>query len=115
MVYCCSHCILGYAVLRVLSSFAIIPLGRRAGGVNSIVISNCCYCSLPLPRGAVGPSSVCNCVISWSYSLSTFSIICMRGGGGVKPVPNGDPRDSLFPSHPHTHEKKYSYNLFNIL
>ena len=28
-----------------------------------------CYCSLTLPHGAVGWSAVCECGISWSYSL----------------------------------------------
>ena len=33
------------------------------------LISCGCYCSLPLPHGAVGRSEVCDCGISWSYSL----------------------------------------------
>ena len=38
----------------------------------SIVFSlSCgCNCSMSLSRGAVGWSSVCDCGISWSYSLS---------------------------------------------
>ena len=29
-----------------------------------------CFCSLPLPHGAVSLSAVCNCGISLSYSLT---------------------------------------------
>ena len=61
-----------YALLYVLSSFAIILTGReRAGWFAFIVLwmSYCCKCPVALPHGAVSWSAVCDCGISWSYSL----------------------------------------------
>ena len=31
-----------------------------------------CLCSVSLPRGAMGWSAVCDCGISWSYSLFVY-------------------------------------------
>ena len=63
-------------VLSVLSSFAIISPGKRASYFNVIVFLVACDClySLPLPYGAVGWSVVCDCGISWSYSLTCRSL-----------------------------------------
>ena len=59
------------AVFSVSSSFAIISLGKRVGCFTIIVflMSCSCKCSVSLPCGAVGRPTVCDCVISWSYSL----------------------------------------------
>ena len=58
-MFCC-------AIFCVLSSFAIILVGKR----EVVTLLYClpgdcdCYCSVALPRGAVGLSAVCNCGIS---------------------------------------------------
>ena len=64
-----------YAILCVLSSFAIILTGKRIDGCFTLIVFLVfcdCYCSVALPRGAVGWSSVCDCCISWSYSFIYF-------------------------------------------
>ena len=33
------------------------------------------HCSVALPHGAMGWSTVCYCSISWSYSLAFFSFL----------------------------------------
>ena len=61
-----------YAVLSVLSSFAIILMREeRADWFTLIVfLMSCdCLCSVALPRGDIKLSAVCDCGISWSYSL----------------------------------------------
>ena len=71
----CSYCLVGlivrslfcFAVLCVLSGFAIISLAKRE--LISLFLL-CCEChvtgyhSLTLPRGAMGWSEVCDCGIS---------------------------------------------------
>ena len=48
---------------------------EKAGCFAIIVLQMYCYykCSVALPHGAVGWSAVCNCGISWSYSLTFCS------------------------------------------
>ena len=36
-----------------------------------------------LPRGSTGLSAVCNCGISWSYSLTIFNVTAQRGPTGL--------------------------------
>ena len=45
---------------------------ERAGCFSLAVFPMSCYskCSVALPHGAVGWSAVCDCGISWSYSLT---------------------------------------------
>ena len=67
IIFCCE-------VGCVLSDFVIFSLGKkeRAGCFTFLVylMSLDSYRCLPLPRGAVGLSAVCDCGISWSYSLN---------------------------------------------
>ena len=57
-----------YALLCVHSSFAIILKRMR----KIIVLQMYYYskCSVALPHGALGWSAVCDCGISWLYSLT---------------------------------------------
>ena len=70
---CSAWCLYCFAVstLSFLSSFAIISLSERAAHFTVIVflLSCGCYCSVFLPQGFLGWSAVCDCGISWSYSL----------------------------------------------
>ena len=60
-----------YALLCVLSSFAIILKGKRELLVLlCFVFLASCYFMLALCRGAKGWSAVCDCGISLSYSLA---------------------------------------------
>ena len=61
-----------FVVLCVLSSFAIIVMGKRekVALLLSFCMSCRCYCSLTLPRGVMGWSVVCDYGISWLYSLT---------------------------------------------
>ena len=47
---------------------------ERAGCFTLIVLLMPfdCYCSVSLPHGALGWSAVCDCGISWSYSLTFY-------------------------------------------
>ena len=66
----------------VLSCSTLCPFwlcNRKLRGLVALLLlfSEChvlCNCSLPLPRAAVGWSVVCDCGISWSYSL-TFRLM----------------------------------------
>ena len=71
-MFFCVNPLFCYAVLCVLSSFAITSLGKRELVVFLFVfLMSCgCYHSLLLPRDAVGWSAVCDCGISLSYSLT---------------------------------------------
>ena len=66
-MFCC-------ALLYVHSSFAIIVMGKR-----ELVASLCLSsgwsreCCVALPHDATGLSAVCDCGISYSYSLSFFN------------------------------------------
>ena len=53
-----------YALLCILSSFAIIEEEERASCFAFIVLRMSCYCecSVALPPGAVGWSALCDCV-----------------------------------------------------
>ena len=51
-----------YAILYVLSSFAIILKSKRE--LAALRVSCCCKCSVTLPHGAAGWSAVCDCGIS---------------------------------------------------
>ena len=56
-----------YAVLGVLSGFAIILMGKREPDALLFIVflvSCSCQCSVALPHGAVGYSAVCDCSIS---------------------------------------------------
>ena len=55
-----------YALLYVLSSFAIILTRERTCCFAFIVFWMSCYCKCPvaLPLGAMGRSAVCECGIS---------------------------------------------------
>ena len=71
------------AVHRVHSSFAIVFTNvdeERADGFSLIVyfMSCDCLCSVALPRGSVGWSAVCDCGISWSYSLTFYTVFCNK-------------------------------------
>ena len=67
-----------YASLYVLSSFAIILTRKRELVALLFVFWMPCYCKCPvaLPQGAVGWSAVCDCGISWSYSLTFWLSNC---------------------------------------
>ena len=46
---------------------------ERGTGCFTLIVflaSLCCLCNAPLPWGAIGCSLVCDCGISWSYSLA---------------------------------------------
>ena len=67
------------ALLSVVSSFAIISLGKRVlrwCALIAFLMSFDCKCFVSLPHGAMGWSVVCDCGISWSYSL--FSCDCAQ-------------------------------------
>ena len=57
-----------FGVLCVLSSFAIISLGKRELVALLLLCSECR--SLTFPHGAKGWSVVCDCGISWLYSVT---------------------------------------------
>ena len=62
-----------FSVLCVLSGFAIIPPGKKGlVAFTTVVFWMSCFCcrTLPLPRGAVGWSAVCDCDNACSYSLT---------------------------------------------
>ena len=66
----CKFFVLGHRfVMQYFWSY--IPLGKRGRYFCGILNVICCCRSLPLPHGTVGWSVVCNCCISWSYSLTT--------------------------------------------
>ena len=58
-MFCC-------ALLCVHSSFAIILMGMR----ELVALLFLSYCCVALPHDATGLSVVCDCGISWSYSLT---------------------------------------------
>ena len=58
-----------YSLLCVLSSFAIILTRKRRERENWLP-SFYCKCSVALPHGTVGWSTVCDRCISFSYSLT---------------------------------------------
>ena len=62
-----------FAVLYVLSSFVIIPLGKRELVALLLCVLNVMslLSFLTLPRGTIGWSVVCDCG-SWLYSLIYF-------------------------------------------
>ena len=68
-----------YAVLRVLSGFAIILRGEGSAGCFTLIvvlISCDCKCSVVLLPDAVGCcSSVCDCGISRSYTLTNRNCV----------------------------------------
>ena len=69
-----------YPLLYVISSFAI-TLTRKRDLVTLlfIVFRVSSYCKYPvaLPHGVVGGYSVCDCCISWSYSLFSCVWLCV--------------------------------------
>ena len=59
-MFCC-------ALIRVLSSFAIILMGEERAGCYTLFVflmSCVCHCAVDLPHGAVGWSVVCDSGIS---------------------------------------------------
>ena len=66
-----------YALLCVLSCFAIILKRKRELVALLYVLRMSCYCicSVALPYGVVGWSAVCDYGISWSYSLNLLFIL----------------------------------------
>ena len=64
-MFCC-------ILLCVLSSFAIILMGKREL-VALLCLSS--WCPVALPHGAVSWSAVCDCGIFWSYSLTFYILI----------------------------------------
>ena len=59
-----------------------------------------CYRSLTLPRGVMGWSEVCDCGISWSYSLTFFCIIELLNLIRISNKMLGNPRTfSLLPNY----------------
>ena len=64
-MFCC-------ALLCVHSSFAIISMGKRAGYFALFVFLVSRDCCVALPHDVTGLSAVCDCDISWSYSLTIF-------------------------------------------
>ena len=69
---CCVGSLFCGAVLGVLSSLEIILLRKRE---LVPLLYFCCGClySVTHPRNDVDWSSVCDCDISWSYSLTLFN------------------------------------------
>ena len=70
-LFCITSCLLTGALTAVpvvFSSFAIISLRKK----DLVHLLNLCgyKCSLSLPCSAFGWSQVCDCGISWSYSLA---------------------------------------------
>ena len=69
-MFCC-------ILLCVLSSFAVILMGKREREVVALLclssVSCDCYCSVVLPRGVRGWSAVCGCGISSLYLLAFFT------------------------------------------
>ena len=66
-----------HAELNVLSSFTNHLIEeKRAGCSTFLVFLLSCSCYLPvlLTQSAFGWSPVCDCSISWSYSLSTWDV-----------------------------------------
>ena len=57
------------------SIFVIILMWKIELNATVSLVSWDSQCSLALPLGAVGWSTVCDCGISWSYSLSFFILI----------------------------------------
>ena len=78
---CTSHCLWGFCVglcfgMHYSNSFLVLQSPWR-GRESWLLCFNCrpdvllyCICSVALPHSAVGWSAVCNCGISWSYSLT---------------------------------------------
>ena len=82
-VLCCG------VILGALSSLATVLLRKKK--LVSLLELYCGYlCSVFLHRGAVGWSAVCDCGISWSYSLAppvTYAIShawIQKGDRGVR-------------------------------
>ena len=68
----CAGSLFGGVVLSVVSSFAITLLRKgRADCFTSIVIllSFGCLCFVSLPNSTLSWSMVCDCGISWAYSI----------------------------------------------
>ena len=62
-MFCCTF-------LYVHSSFAIILMGKRKL-LALLSLSSCCFLMcVALHRDAMGLSAICDCGISWSYSLT---------------------------------------------
>ena len=66
------HCFVSFLVLQS----SVMGKRERARERESwllllfvFLVSYNCYCSVTLPRGAVGWSAVCDCDIYWPYSL----------------------------------------------
>ena len=67
------HCLWGVLCLMFvyLSSTLCPPCAISLTLIVFLVPLNCdCKCSMALPLGVVGQSAVCDCGISWSYSLA---------------------------------------------
>ena len=83
VVYFCSHCLLGlywvlvlFAVLYVLSSVAVVPLGKKELVTLNTSIVLLMSCSRYY--GAMDKYAVRNCSISWSNSLSDAIWLSVR-------------------------------------
>ena len=72
-------CLSLFALLSVLFSFVIILKRKRAGCFAFIVLRMSCYCKcfVALPPDGVGWSAVCDCGISFSYSLTFWLIFSL--------------------------------------
>ena len=68
---CSLHC---YAILYVLSCFAVILVGKRE--LLTLLITCDCYFSVAFPHGAVCLSALHDCGISWSDSLIISVLSC---------------------------------------
>ena len=53
-IFCCT-------LLCILSSFAIILMGKRLLYLFVFLMSCFCYCSVAFPHGAMGWSALCDC------------------------------------------------------
>ena len=62
-MFCC-------ALLYVHSSFAIILMGK--GELVALLSCSSHDCCMALHQGAMGLSAVCDCGISWPYSLTIY-------------------------------------------
>ena len=67
-MFCCT-------LLYVPSSFAIILMGKKSWLLCLVVLLVSRDCCVAPPSGAMVLSAVCDCGISWAYSLTIFVFV----------------------------------------